>query len=145
MHDNGRYVKLDRVRDADLPSRGGLSTGCTKGCENVEKGNVRKLRPLPVLRACIAPCASLECRLRRARSASRSKPNLRAVREGRKAKAKGQQERWTKAKPARRNLWSDTNALAEFGYEKTVDCDQRDTLSVSYEQVEPRLFGVVPT
>src|SRR5439155_8210539 len=91
------------VRDAALPSRGGLSTGCTKGCENVEKGNVRKLRPLPVLRACIAPCASLECRLRRARSASRSKPNLRAVREGRKAKAKGQQERWTKAKPARRN------------------------------------------
>src|SRR5437588_11801508 len=51
----------------------------------------------------MAPCASLECRLRRARSASRSKPNLRAVREGRKAKAKGQQERWTKAKPARRN------------------------------------------
>ena len=58
-----------------------------------------------------APCASLECRLRRARSASRSKPNLRAVREGRKAKAKGQQERWTKAKPARRNSWSDAEGV----------------------------------
>src|SRR5205085_12669249 len=78
------------------------STGCTNGCEIVEKRKVRKLRALPVRWGCTAPCASLECRLRRARSASRSKPNLRAVREGRKAKAEGQQERWTKAKPARR-------------------------------------------
>src|SRR2546423_119009 len=67
-----------------------LSTGCTNGCENVEKGKVRKLRPRPVRQGCTAPCASLECRLRRARSASRSKPNLKAVREGRKAKAEGQ-------------------------------------------------------
>src|SRR5919199_4511067 len=108
MHDNGRYVKSKDARSLGLRPRSGFSTGCTKGCENVEKGKVRKLRPLPVSQACTAPCASLECRLRRARSASRSKPNLRAVREGRKAKAKGQQGRWTKAKPARRNLWSDS-------------------------------------
>src|ERR687887_1710028 len=107
MHDNGRYVKSEDARSAAPPPpvgfSTGLSTGCKKGRENVEKGKVRKLRPPPVQRACTTPYASLECRLRRARSASRSKPNLRAVREGRKAKAKGQQERWTKAKPARRN------------------------------------------
>jgi hypothetical protein len=42
-------------------------------------------------------------------------------------------------------LWSDTDALADFGYEETVDRDPQDTLSVSFERVEPRLFGVVPT
>ena len=80
-------------------------------------------------------------RLRRARSASRSKPNLKAVREGRKAKAKGQQERWTKAKPARRIFMVRHGFRVELGgNERVVPLDP-----VRYERVEPRLFGVVPT
>src|SRR5947208_9475477 len=51
---------------------------------------------------CNTPLHLVACCLRRARSASRSKPSPKAVRGRRKTEAESQRKRWTKAKPARR-------------------------------------------
>ena len=75
---------IARVRVLECPSTA-LSTSCKIGCGNVEKGKLRKLRPRSFSTPCIACAEALDCLLRRAQSASRSKPSPKAVAGRRKS------------------------------------------------------------
>src|SRR5204863_1000135 len=65
--------------------------------------------------SCTVHTGLVDSLLRRARSASRSKPNRKAVRRGRKARAESRSERWTKAQPTRRILFKCGQAGQESG------------------------------
>src|SRR5262249_37076173 len=93
MRINRRYVKL--VRSLLPPGRGrrlgscgrgrDFSTGWMNRCGNVEKRNVRKMRPVCLRGACTPPREALVCRLRRVRVATRLKPRPKAVGGSRKS------------------------------------------------------------
>ncbi len=64
----------------------------------------RKVRTFLLLASCSRIRSALGSRVRRPRSAARSKPVSRAVRGSRKAKPESQRDGWTKAPPGRRIL-----------------------------------------
>jgi len=97
-----RRIFLVQRRTSPSRARPRLS-GCGRGRRDRREAPCRKLREFVSAEPCIDRAGPLGCLLRRARSASRSKPLAKTVR-GRPQglRSESQRGRWTKAPPARR-------------------------------------------